>query len=865
AAWACGALSLPDAVCVIFQRSRLQGETKGQGRMTAVGINGEETLALIAQHNLGDRLCVAGFNSSRGATVAGSPEALSLLEAALGEQALFFRRLDLDYAFHSPAMDAIEQGIQDALAGIQPRANDIPFYSTVTGALLEGTALTADYWWHNVREPVRFEQAANQLAAEGNNIFVEVGPHPLLRSYLNDTLKTADMHGRVLSTATRGGDDPEKIWTAAGQVIVSGGQIDLQSLFPWEGPAVELPTYPWQRERHWHPTTAESLGLLSRRHVHPLLGYALQQHENTWENQLDTQSHPALADHVVGDAVVFPGTGFAEIALAAALQWQDGDCAELEELEIHAPLLLNASPSKLTRFVLDDSDGRFRINAKDTNSTEPWSKHASGRLLREARPARLTQPTLTLPNRAPDFTGDTHNALTRAVGLDYGPAFRAVTHGWMESDSSVLAVLQADPCIASELGATHLHPALLDCAFQLIIQLLRDDPAMGQGIAFVPAKIGRLSLRAHAGQPTAARVRLERRAPHSLTASFELYNAAGEQIAAVEQARFRSIRLRKPAADHLNFLDTVATPRPHAPFGLNPLNADLLRTVLSSALAQCMEDGSHARYAEEVDPLLESLCDGFSLDALRQIAPDGVLLPQALVFELSRYAPDSALLLQHTIARLTAAGYAEASAAGIHLPLRNDNESGTTDIWNTLLREYPDYAQIVHAVGRIGLHLPALLRGEATLDATCPRASTPASISRSALGAASSQRLGTALQTVLAQAQANRQPGQRLAVLEVGQAAPLFAFSCCDSLDFNVADYCYASNSADVLDHVVHQQSERYPNARTELIGEGGVAPTALNDLAIFHCEFDTLEAARAALRHARASLRADGVLLFCA
>lgn len=867
AAWACGALSLPDAVCVIFQRSRLQGQTKGQGRMTAVGISGEAAQALIALHNLGGSVCVAGYNSERGATVAGAPESLSILEAALAEESLFYRRLDLDYAFHSPAMDGIEAGIRSALAHIQPRASDVPFYSTVTGAALDGASLTAEYWWRNVREPVRFEQAANQLAAQGNNIFVEVGPHPLLRSYLNDTLKAADMQGRVLSTSTRGGDDPEKIWMAAGQVIVSGGQIDLQSLFPWEGPAVALPSYPWQRERHWHPTTPESLGLLSRRLVHPLLGYPMQQHEHTWENQLDTQSHPALADHVVGDAVVFPGTGFAEIALAAALHWQTSDYAELEELEIHAPLLLNASPSKLTRLLLDDADGRFRITAKDTNSTEPWVKHASGRLLREPGRARLTQSELSLPTRAPDFTGATHNALTCAVGLDYGPAFRAVSHGWIESDTSVLAVLQADASLAAELGATHLHPALLDCAFQLIIQLLRNDPAMGQGIAFVPAKIGRLTLRANAGQPAAARVRLERRAPHSLTASFELYNAAGEQIAAVEQARFRSIRLRKPAADNLSFLDAIATPRPHAPFGPNPLDHASLRTALADAIAACVQDGAHDRYAQEVDPLLDSLCYGFALDALRQIAPDGQLLPQALVTELRRHAPDTALLLDHTIARLTSAGFAEASAAGIHLPAQDDNDSRTSDIWNTLLREYPDYAQIVHAVGRVGLHLPALLRGEAALDDVCPRASTPATITRSALGAASGQRLGTALRGILEQAQANRVPGQRLAIIEVGQAAPLFASNCCDALDFNLADYSYASNQADVLDHVAHQQAERYPNAQTELIAdssEGGASPTARCDLALFHCEFDTLEAARAALRHARASLRPGGMLVLC-
>ncbi|SIT31348.1 type I polyketide synthase [Achromobacter sp. MFA1 R4] len=866
AAWACGALTLPDAVRVIFQRSRLQGQTKGLGRMTAVGISGEQALALIAEHGLAQHVCVAGFNSSRGATVAGAPDALAVLEAALAEQSVFYRRLDLDYAFHSPAMDAIEAGIRESLADIRPRTSDVPFYSTVTGTPLDGAALDAAYWWRNVREAVRFEQSANQLAADGNNIYVEIGPHPVLRSYLNDTLKTADMPGSVLSTATRGADDPEKIWGAAGQVIVAGGQLDMASLFPWAAPPVDLPTYPWQRERHWHPTTPESLGLLTRRLVHPLLGYAMHQHEHTWENQLDTQSHPSLADHVVGDAVVFPATGFAEVALAAALRWQGGsaDCAEFEELEIHSPLLLGAAPSKVLRMQLDNSDGRFRINAKDIGSTEPWVRHASGRLLREPRLARLTQPALTLPTRPPDFTRDTHNALTCAVGLDYGPAFQAVKHGWMESETSVLAVLEADACLDAELDATHLHPALLDCAFQLIIQLLKNDAAMGQGIAYVPSKIGRLSLRAKAGQPTAARVRLERRAPHSLTATFELYNAQGEQIAAVEQARFRSIRLRKAAADHLSFLDTVAVPRPHAPFGANPIDHGALRTALSKAIDQCRTGGAHARYAEEVDPLLESLCDSFALDALRALAPDGRQIPQALLADMGRHTPGAAPLLQYLVDRLSAAGHADAQASGIAVSADPDVDSGATDIWNTLLREYPDYAQIVHAVGRIGLHLPALLRGEASVEEICPRATSPATITRSLLGTASGQTLGIALRNVLEAAQAARLPGQRLAVMEIGQATPLFNFSCCDALDFDVADYTYASTDADALDHVAAQQAERYPHARTESITENGAAPVARHDLVIFHCDFNTLDAARNALRHARGSLRDGGLLLFC-
>src|SRR5690606_35236755 len=54
AAWACGALSLADAVTVIFHRSRLQGTTKGRGAMTAVGIDGEAAQALLAELRVQD-------------------------------------------------------------------------------------------------------------------------------------------------------------------------------------------------------------------------------------------------------------------------------------------------------------------------------------------------------------------------------------------------------------------------------------------------------------------------------------------------------------------------------------------------------------------------------------------------------------------------------------------------------------------------------------------------------------------------------------------------------------------------------------------------------------------------------------------
>jgi acyl transferase domain-containing protein len=121
AAWASGALSLAEAVQVIYQRSRLQGTTKGQGQMCAIALGQEAALALLAELGLEALLALAGVNSARGVTIAGDPEQLAILEAALEARNIFHKRLDLDYAFHSAAMDGIEVELKAVLAELEPR------------------------------------------------------------------------------------------------------------------------------------------------------------------------------------------------------------------------------------------------------------------------------------------------------------------------------------------------------------------------------------------------------------------------------------------------------------------------------------------------------------------------------------------------------------------------------------------------------------------------------------------------------------------------------------------------------------------------------------------------------------------------
>src|SRR5258708_36811773 len=111
--------------------------------------------------------------------MAGGAAAIGALGTELEPNQIFFRPLDLDYAFHSRCMDPIREQLLDRLDGLSPRDRRLRFVSTVTGATIEGPPLDAAYWGDNIRKPVHFGPAIASLEAEGFNGFLEICPPPI--------------------------------------------------------------------------------------------------------------------------------------------------------------------------------------------------------------------------------------------------------------------------------------------------------------------------------------------------------------------------------------------------------------------------------------------------------------------------------------------------------------------------------------------------------------------------------------------------------------------------------------------------------------------------------------------------------------
>jgi acyl transferase domain-containing protein/NADPH:quinone reductase-like Zn-dependent oxidoreductase/acyl carrier protein len=677
AAWACGALSLEQAVEVVFHRSAAQAGTRGAGAMTAVAMEAGAARALLRSFSGGARLTLAAVNSPASATIAGARDDLGKLEERLRAQGVDFRRLALDYAFHSPAMDCIEERVKRSLGGLAGGPQRVPFYSTVTGTPLPGEALDAAYWWRNIREPVQFRAAMDCLIGSGATVFLEIGPQPVLRSYVAECLRPAGAEGRAIPTMMRSGDGADAIREKAFQVLVAGGATDLSCFFPVQRPVVELPSYAWQRERHWYAPTVEGYDLINRRMVHPLLGYRLPGTEWEWENHLDTCLLPALGDHRVGGEAVVPAAGFAEMALAAAAEMQAADAYEIEDMEIRAPLVVDAQRSKTVRFSLDPGDGRFQIKSRDRLSAEAWRVHVTGRVW-TACPGAASIARAEVPEVA-GVRADEHYGLTAAVGLDYGPAFQQVAEAWRDGER-IVAKLKP----AAETEATGARDILfarnLDASLQLLVHALRDESAQAD-VAFVPVKIGRLVLHRPLQGADSAELSLVRRSARSIVADCALRDAGGLPVASLKGVRFRAVQLRKARAGSPTFLALQsvlspaagAQPRPWLP------SLDELAKACRSRLQAPARLQARERYFNDVEPLLEAMLSAFAQEALAA-APAGARTEDPLSRRLSEIVGD-------------------------------EEYPGAQDIWAQLLGDHPDHAHEIIWLGRVGLLLGGLLRG----------------------------------------------------------------------------------------------------------------------------------------------------------
>ena len=315
AAWACGALSLEDAVRVIHYRSSFQKGLRDKGSMAVVSAPEEQLRTLLLES--GGKVEIAAVNTASSFTLAGESKALQSFVQLCKQRRIAAKMLNLPYPFHTALMDGIHQGLTEALRDIHPRKPKIPFYSTAVPDSGRGIVLDNKYWWSNVRHPVLFHKAVQAALQHGYTLFMEIGPSPLLGSYLRDISRKENVRTAFIPTLTNGGDEQSDFETSWKNAWQEGWKLDTQALFPLAFRKRQIPLYPWNREFLWTENTPEYRGFLSTDKKHPLLGWRLPAEAPVFENTLHLPDYPWLGDHKAGANTLYPAAAFIEGMLAA--------------------------------------------------------------------------------------------------------------------------------------------------------------------------------------------------------------------------------------------------------------------------------------------------------------------------------------------------------------------------------------------------------------------------------------------------------------------------------------------------------------------------------------------------------------------
>jgi acyl transferase domain-containing protein len=235
-----GALALADAARVIVARSAMLREVSGRGAMAVAGL-GADALAPWLEAEPG--LAIAVESGPDSSVVAGPDATIGRLLERLAQHNVFCRRIEVDVASHTSLVDPLLDPLRSALSGIAPRDTAIPLVSTVTGGMVQGSALGPDYWADNLRRPVLLWPALRQAQGAGIGLALEIGPHPVVPA------QASAIAGVALMASLRR-DSPGTMRASLGALWVRGVAVDLAAALPDAGWA-DLPRYPWQRRRFW--------------------------------------------------------------------------------------------------------------------------------------------------------------------------------------------------------------------------------------------------------------------------------------------------------------------------------------------------------------------------------------------------------------------------------------------------------------------------------------------------------------------------------------------------------------------------------------------------------------------------------------
>jgi malonyl CoA-acyl carrier protein transacylase/thioesterase domain-containing protein/acyl carrier protein len=338
AACAAGVFSPEDGISLIAERGRLMQDLHTEGAMAAVFAPEARVAASLAGH--GGRLAIAAVNGPDEIVISGDAPALTEVLGLLQADGVASRKLEVSHAFHSHHLDPMLDALEQSAGKIALSRPKIPLISNLTGSPFSANASPdAGYWRRHAREPVRFLASVNALRAAGVTALLEVGPHPTLLALAERAAPAAPW--AAITSLRKGRDDCREMLSSLATLYTRGAGIQWDAVNASRGGRpVPMPTYSFQRERHWIAAPRQqSVGQASPA-AHAVFG----------EKPRQTSKLPTIREPAVGQEIAIEspsGSNRVGHAASAASATNAEPLSIADRLRVEAARILGMPPERV--------------------------------------------------------------------------------------------------------------------------------------------------------------------------------------------------------------------------------------------------------------------------------------------------------------------------------------------------------------------------------------------------------------------------------------------------------------------------------------------------------------------------------------
>ena len=501
AACIAGVFSLEDGLKLIAERGRLMQALPPAGEMVVVRADEERVKATIQPY--AKTVSMAAVNGPTNIVISGERQAVKSIVAGLEKEGIKTTYLKVSHAFHSPLMEPILKSFAQIACEITYAAPQIDLISNVTGDMTAAVS-NPEYWVNHIRQPVRFAPSMETLRQLGYQIFVEIGPKPILLGMGRYCLpEAAEKAEKIwLPSLRQGVPDWQQLFQSLGTLYLHDLPVDWAGVdrdYPRR--RVPLPTYPFQRQRYWIKTTTPPRAQReSGAALHPLWDRSLQSpllKETVFETQFSTTYPSFIADHVIFEKLIVPGASHISMLLGAAgLSFGDKGCV-LENILFLQALIIQAEETRTVQVLLtpenESSQHTVKLISFAENPAEnpAWTEHVSGMILTEAHPPEpLSLPAVQarcqqqMPGTAIYQTMQQHQ-------FQLGADFRWVD-SILQGDGEILCRMKW-PESVENVEEYQLHPGLIDSCFQPFFLTVSAE----EDVTFVPFSVEKFAYYRH--------------------------------------------------------------------------------------------------------------------------------------------------------------------------------------------------------------------------------------------------------------------------------------------------------------------------------------------------------------------------------